>query len=71
MAQGRDQIRIGGYDITHEEIDQGVSEAGLSLIMALAMFVGAWSIACMVGGVWSAGGVGQLARAWLTSVTGM
>ena len=71
MANDRDQIRIGSYDITQEEVDQGVSEAGLSLIVALAMFVGAWSIACMIGGIWSAGGIGQLARAWLTSVTGI
>jgi len=71
MEQGLNKITTNAQEINQEAISEGASQAGIGIILTLAAVVGVWSVACMIGGLVSAGGIGQLARAWFTAVTGM
>lgn len=47
-----------------------VSKVSLTVVGVFAAIVGVWSLACIVGGLVSSGGVGNLISAWFTAVTG-
>jgi len=71
MAKTLQEIRTETSQISQEAMGEGVSQAGISIILTLAALIGAWGVACLVGGVANAGGIGSLARAWFAAVTGM
>ena len=71
MAQVKQETKTDVTHVSQEAMGEGVTQAGISIILAAAALIGTWGIACLVGGVVNAGGVTQLARAWLTAVTGM
>ena len=62
---------LGLCGLDQEAIGEGVSQAGVAVILTLAALIGVWGIACLVGGVSTMGGVMELGRSWLAAVTGV
>ncbi|MHB1226429.1 MAG: hypothetical protein ACYC0O_02745 [Desulfurivibrionaceae bacterium] len=62
---------LGLGELDQEAIGQGISQAGVGVILTLAIVIGVWGIACLVGGMISMGGIIEMGRNWLTAVTGM
>lgn len=48
-----------------------VSTGALATVGTASALAGLWSVACLVGGMISAGGPVALAQAWFTAVGGM
>ena len=48
-----------------------VSKVSIVLVAIMAVAVGAWSLACIVGGLAASGGPLNLVGDWLKAVTGM
>ena len=71
MAHTLNQKTSKAQEINQEVVSEGASQAGVGVIFTLSGIIGVWSLACMISGLVNAGGVGQFARAWFTSVTGM
>ena len=64
--------RVATY--THEieaEHELGNSKLGLGIIMVMAAFVGVWGVACLIGGLSSAGNIHAVGRGLITALTGM
>ncbi len=61
---------IGIGEVDQAAIGEGVSQAALAVILTMAALLGTWGLACLVSGVSRMGGVLELARAWLSAVTG-
>ncbi|MEJ2034122.1 MAG: hypothetical protein P8Y63_14035 [Deltaproteobacteria bacterium] len=57
-------------DTEFEEMEQGVSQAGMGVMMALAGLTGIWGLVCLVSAV-AQNGVLELIRGWLSAVTGI
>lgn len=47
-----------------------VSKVSIAVVGVFASLVGLWSLACIVGGIVSSGGVGELVSSWFKAVTG-
>ncbi len=47
-----------------------VSKVSIAVVGVFATIVGLWSLACIVGGVLSSGGVTNLLSSWFKAVTG-
>lgn len=47
-----------------------VSKVSIAVVGVFATIIGLWSLACIVGGVMSSGGVTQLLSSWFKAVTG-
>lgn len=62
---------LGLGELDQAAIGEGVSQAGVGVILALATLIGLWGIACLIGGMSTMGGIMELGRGWLTAVTGM
>lgn len=62
---------LGIGELDKAAIGEGVSQAGVAIILALATLIGVWGLACLVGGMSTMGGVMELGRSWLAAVTGM
>lgn len=58
--------------VTAERSDAAteVSKVSITVVGVFATIIGLWSLACIVGGVMSSGGVTQLMSAWFKAVTG-
>jgi hypothetical protein len=56
--------------IEFEEMEQGISQAGMGFIMAMAGLIGVWGLACLISAVTQTGLLGA-ARGWVSAVTGM
>jgi alkylhydroperoxidase/carboxymuconolactone decarboxylase family protein YurZ len=54
-----------------EAVNEGVSQAGIGVILTLAGMIGAWGVACLIGGLAASDGIGDFARSWFTAVTGI
>jgi len=67
------QERVATFDSTVEvaELELGNSRLGLGIIMVMAAFVGIWGVACLIGGLASAGSFGGIWRGLITAFTGM
>ena len=67
------QERTATFDSTVEvaELELGNSKLGLGVIMVMAAFVGIWGVACLVGGLASAGSFREIGRSLITAFTGM
>lgn len=57
--------------LNQEVVGEGVSQAGISIILGLALLIGTWGLACLISGISRMGGVMELARGWMTAITGM
>ncbi|SHO44675.1 hypothetical protein [Desulfopila aestuarii] len=47
-----------------------VSKVSIAVVGVFAAIVGLWSLACIVGGIMSSGGVTELLSSWFQAVTG-
>jgi len=47
-----------------------VSKVSITVVGVFATIVGLWSLACIVGGIMSSGGVTELLSSWFRAVTG-
>ncbi|WP_136810255.1 hypothetical protein [Desulfosediminicola flagellatus] len=47
-----------------------VSKVSIAVVGIFAAMVGLWSLACIVGGIMSSGGVSQLVSSWFKAVSG-
>lgn len=68
-----DKVSSGstGLEITSiDKMTRDASEVGMGVIMVLAALIGIWGIACLVGGIASSGGVGELLNGYLAAVSG-
>ena len=64
-------ITTGGIeDAEFEEMEKGVSQAGMGFMMALAGLIGIWGVVCLSSAV-AQNGVLGLVRGWLSAVGGM
>ena len=57
-------------DLEFEEMEKGVSQAGMGFMMALAGLIGVWGLACLTSAA-AQNGVVELLRGWLGAVSGM
>ena len=71
MQKTIEKKRIGIEGLDQEAIGEGISQTGVGVILTLAVLTGAWGMACLIGGISKASGILELARSWLTAVTGM
>lgn len=71
MKNAMQKQGIGFGELDQTAIGEGVSQAGVGVILTLATLIGAWGIACLIGGMSAMGGILELGRSWLTAVTGM
>lgn len=71
MAHTLNKTTANVQKINQEAVSEGASQAGVGIILTLAGIIGTWSVACIIGGLVNAGGVGPMARAWFSAVTGM
>ena len=67
------QERVATFDTDVEvaDLELGNSRLGLGIIITMAAFVGIWGVACLIGGLASAGSFGEIWRAAVTAFTGM
>jgi hypothetical protein len=67
------QERAATFDSTVEiaELELGNSKLGLGIIMVMAAFIGIWGVACLLGGLASAGSFHEVWRSMITALTGM
>jgi hypothetical protein len=58
--------------VTAERSDAAteVSKVSITVVGVFATIVGLWSLACIVGGIMSSGGVSELVSAWFKAVAG-
>lgn len=66
------KIRENKQVVSSERTDAAteVSKVSITVVGVFATIVGLWSLACIVGGVMSSGGVTELLSAWFTAVSG-
>jgi len=62
---------LGLGELDQAAIGEGISQAGVGVILALASLIGIWGLACLIGGMSTMGGVMEMGRGWLSAVTGM
>ena len=67
------QERVATFDTNVEtaELELGNSKLGLGVIMVMAAFVGVWGVACLIGGLASAGSFHEIGRSLMIAFTGM
>ena len=67
------QERVATFDTDVEvaDLELGNSRLGLGIIITMAAFVGIWGVACLVGGLASAGSFSEIWRGAVTAFTGM
>jgi hypothetical protein len=75
MAKTLKESRTGmgalGLDIsTVDKMGRDAAEVGIGVITILAALIGIWGIACLVGGIVSSGGIGELLNGYLSAVSG-
>jgi len=58
-----------GTRVDHQAVAEGAGQAGIGIIAILAALIGAWGLACLVGGVME-GGAADLVRGLIAAVTG-
>lgn len=68
-AAGIEKQGLGINALDQQAVTEGVSQAVIGILMALAALVGVWGIACLVGGALEIGIV-EMARGFVTAVTG-
>ncbi len=71
MEITRERVTTFDTSVEVSELELGNSRLGLGIIMVMAAFVGVWGIACLIGGLASAGSFQALGRSLITAFTGM
>lgn len=71
MRKTQVQSRAETTTSLRTEVTTEVSKVSIVLVGVFAAIVGLWSLACIVGGIVSSGGVGGLLSGWLKAITGM
>ncbi|WP_163338068.1 hypothetical protein [Desulfopila sp. IMCC35008] len=71
MRKAQVQSRAETTTSLRAEATTEVSKVSIALVAVFAAIVGLWSLACIVGGIVSSGGVGGLLSGWFKAVTGM
>lgn len=66
LAKSRNQARSVAQATTESKISTGA----LAVFGTLSTLTGLWAVACFVGALLVAGGPLDLARAWISAVTG-
>jgi len=69
-ATGIEKKGVGIGELDREAMAEGTSQAGIGILMALAVLVGVWGLACLVGGIYESGILG-IVRGWGAAVSGM
>ena len=64
----RQELELAGE--RREAMVEGTSQAGITILVALAALVGIWGLACLVGGL-ADGGATELLRGWISAVSGV
>lgn len=54
---------------THESATNSAAQVGVGLIALLSALIGAWAVACLIGGLSQYGVVGMI-RGWISAVFG-
>ena len=67
---GIENKELGITELDREAMVEGSSQAVITILMALAVLVGVWGIACLFGGI-AQSGLMELMRGWVAAVTGM
>ena len=65
---------MDAIDTGHTTLDSKVHEASqvaMVVLMAVAALVGVWGVACLIGGIAKSGSLLELARGFISAVTGM
>lgn len=63
--------RIEAEQLDQDAMAAGISQVGIGVIVTLAALIGIWGVACLFGGINQDGNLMEMARGWLTAVTGM
>lgn len=71
MNTTRDKEKIDLVELDQEAVVEGISQAGMGIIVVLAALIGAWGLACLIGGLGKSAAILDAARGWLTAVSGM
>lgn len=58
-------------DKTVERTLEGVAQVGIGIMFTVSGLIGVWATACLISAVSTSGGVVDLARMWITAVTGV
>lgn len=64
----RDKQQVGIRE--RSDATTEVSKVSIAVVGVFATIVGLWSLACIVGGIMSSGGVTELLSSWFRAVTG-
>jgi len=65
----RDTVEVGSQELQNAE--QAIGHIAMGSVTVLSVVMGAWAVACMIGGMVAAGGPFALARSWISAVIGM
>jgi len=71
MEITRERVATFDTNVETAELELGNSKLGLGVIMVMAAFVGVWGVACLIGGLASAGSFHEIGRSLMTAFTGM
>ncbi len=67
----RTQRKVESNVLETGSVTAEVSKVGISVVALFGVAVGAWSLACIIGGLSASGGPLQFVGAWFKAVTGM
>ena len=71
MEITRERVATFDTNVETAELELGNSKLGLGVIMVMAAFVGIWGVACLIGGLASAGSFHEIGRSLMIAFTGM
>ena len=71
MEITRERVATFDSKVDVAELELGNSKLGLGVIMVMAAFVGVWGVACLIGGLASAGSFSEIWHGLITAFTGM
>ena len=71
MEITRERVATFDTNVETAELELGNSKLGLGVIMVMAAFVGVWGVACLIGGLASAGSFHEIGRSLMIAFTGM
>ena len=65
------QIAIYDTSVVSQDLEIGNSRFGISMIMAMAGFVGFWGFLCLVNGIAQSSNIHEVSRGIVTALTGI
>lgn len=71
MRKAQVESKVESTSSLRTEATTEVSKVSITVVGVFAAIVGLWSLACIVGGIVSSGGVGGLISGWFKAVTGL